>query len=194
MFWTNGEAVVEALRDIMRRLGGEPAEAAVTIAGASLRSVAYGVVGTALLQGVLMGFGAALAGVPAPVLLGFITVLLAISQVGAPLIVLIWGGSAWYFYRTDEPAWAIFIALWGLILVSGSDNVLRPWLIGKGMRMPLTLVIVGVFGGFLSLGFLGLFVGPALIAVAYNLLKSWRERSTSEPPQAGIVPHALPSG
>ena len=76
----------------MRRLGGEPAEAAVTIAGASLRSVAYGVVGTALLQGVLMGGGAALAGVPAPVLLGFITVLLAISQVGAPLIVLIWGG------------------------------------------------------------------------------------------------------
>ena len=106
MFWTSGETVAEALRDILRRLGGEPAEAAVTIAGASLRSVAYGVVGTALLQGVLMGGGAAIAGVPAPALLGFVTVLLAISQVGAPLIVLIWGGSAWYLYRTDETGWA----------------------------------------------------------------------------------------
>ena len=118
----------------------------------------------------------------------FVTVLLAISQVGAPLIVLIWGGSAWYLYRQDEIGWAIFIGLWGLILVSGSDNILRPWLIGKGMQMPLTLVIVGVFGGFLSLGFLGLFVGPALIAVAFNLLKSWRAQSAPQPLPVQIVP------
>jgi len=177
MFWTNGDAINDIMRDVARRLGGETAAEALEAAGRSLRSVAYGVVGTAIIQGILMGVGAAIAGLPAPGLLGFVVLLLAISQIGSPLIVLVWGGGAWWLFRQGAEGWGIFELLWGLLLVQASDNLLRPWLISQGMAMPLTLVILGVFGGFLSLGFLGLFIGPALLAVAFTLLQAWRARA-----------------
>ena len=174
MFWVNGDIVGQVMRELMGRLGGRAAVAALDAAGASLRSVAYGVVGTAIAQGILMSVGALIAGVPAPGLLGFIVMLLAISQVGAPLIVLVWGGAGWLLFHQAQTLWGVFILVWGLLLVSTGDNLIRPWLISQGVKMPLALVILGVFGGFLSLGFLGLFVGPALLAAAFNLLRSWR--------------------
>jgi predicted PurR-regulated permease PerM len=181
MFWANGDLLGAALRDVFQRLGGAPAAEALEAAAGSLRSVAYGVVGTAMLQGFLMGLGAAIAGVPAPGLLGFVVMLLAISQIGAPLILLVWGGSAWWLFREGAQGWAVFMLLWGFLLVSMSDNVVRPWLIKQGVSMPLTLVILGVFGGFLSFGFLGLFIGPALLAVVFTLLKAWRARALPPP-------------
>ena len=71
------------------------------------------------------------------------------------------------------PGSTIFVAL--------LDNVLKPWLIGTSIQMPLALVIVGVFGGFLSYGFLGLFIGPVLIAIAYALLVAWRADTRAGP-------------
>ena len=141
-------------------------------AGGALRSVAYGVVGTACFQAVLMAVGARLAGVPAPVALGFLALLLAISQIGQILLPVLWGGAAWWLFSQGAQAWGIFMLAWGLILVSASDNFVRPWLISRGVTMPLTLVILGVFGGFVSFGFLGLFIGPAVLAVAFTLLQA----------------------
>jgi predicted PurR-regulated permease PerM len=181
-FWANGDAVAAVLRDVVRRLGGETAAEALEAAGASLRSVAYGVVGTACIQGILMALGAAIAGVPAPGLLGFLVMLLAISQIGAVLIPLVWGGGAWWLFHQGAGGWGMFLILWGAVLVSMSDNLIRPLLIRRGVAMPLTLVILGVFGGFLSFGFLGLFIGPALLAVAFTLLQAWRARAS--PPSA----------
>ena len=174
MLWAKGDAVQAALRDAARRLGGDAAIEALEAAGGALRGVAYGVVGTALAQGMLMALGAWVAGVPGAGVLGFVVLLLAISQVGAVLLPAAWGGAAWWLFREGDTARAVFMLAWGLLLVSMSDNVLRPWLISRGMTMPLTLVILGVFGGFVSLGFLGLFVGPALLAVALTLLRAWR--------------------
>jgi predicted PurR-regulated permease PerM len=182
MLWTSGDAVNETLCDVMRRLGGTTAVAALEAAAGSLRSVAYGVVGTAVMQGVLMTMGAAIAGVSASVLLGFVVMLLAISQIGAPLIVLVWGGAAWSLFRAGDPVWGSFMLAWGLVLVTASDNFVKPWLISQGVKMPLTLVILGVFGGFVSLGFLGLFIGPALLAVAFTLLRAWRAQALPNEP------------
>jgi predicted PurR-regulated permease PerM len=182
MLWTGGDAVNETLRDVMRRLGGTTAVAALEAAAGSLRSVAYGVVGTAVMQGVLMTIGAAIAGVSASVLLGFVVMLLAISQIGAPLIVLVWGGAAWSLFRAGDPVWGGFMLVWGFVLITMSDNFVKPWLISQGVKMPLTLVILGVFGGFVSLGFLGLFIGPALLAVAFTLLKAWRAQMVPSEP------------
>ena len=70
---------------------------------------------------------------------------------------------------------AIFLGIWGLVVVGGSDNVVRPILIGKGIEAPLALVFLGVVGGILAFGFLGLFIGPTLLTVAYNLLQEWVE-------------------
>jgi predicted PurR-regulated permease PerM len=173
-FWASGDRFAAVLLDVVRRLGGEPAAGALRAAGGALRGVAYGVVGTAFFQALAMGVGAALAGVPGATALGFVVLVLAISQIGAVLIPAVWGGAAWWLFRQDADAWGTFMLVWGLVLVSASDNLLRPWLISRGLEMPLTLVILGVFGGFISFGFLGLFIGPALLAVAFTLVQAWR--------------------
>ena len=181
VFWAKGEALNAAMRDIVRRLGGGTAAEALEAAGGALRSVAYGVVGTAFIQAILMAIGARIAGVPAPVALGFLVLLLAISQIGAVLLPLVWGGAAWWLFHHGDQGWGIFMLAWGFVLVSASDNLIRPWLIGRGVEMPLTLVILGVFGGFLSFGFLGLFVGPALLAIAFTLVRAWRGPAAGSP-------------
>lgn len=174
-FWTSGDRLVESLRDVAGRLGGGPGVATVEAAGGALRGVAWGVVGTGILQGVLLGIGLAIAGVPGAATLGFLAFVCSVSQVLGPLVVVAWAGAAWWLYASGETGWAIFMGLWGLILVSGSDNIVRPLLISRGSAMPLSLIILGVFGGMLAFGFLGLFVGPALLAVAHALMRAWRE-------------------
>jgi predicted PurR-regulated permease PerM len=77
----------------------------------------------------------------------------------------------------DTAFW--FVVLWGL-MVTFSDNLLKPLLIGSSIKLPLMLVILGVFGGFLSFGFLGLFIGPTLLAVAFELLAAWRRGRPAE--------------
>jgi len=94
MFWTNGDGLVSVLHDALRRLGGPIAERALDVAAGAIRSVAYGVIGTAAIQAVLLAFGLAVAGVSGAAMLGFVALLLAISQIGGPLLMLIWGGAA----------------------------------------------------------------------------------------------------
>jgi predicted PurR-regulated permease PerM len=106
MFWTNGDGLVSVLHDALRRLGGPIAEHALDVAGGAIRGVAYGVVGTAAIQAVLLALVLAAAGVPGVVMLGFIALLLAISQIGGPLLVLIWGGAAWWLFAQDQQVWA----------------------------------------------------------------------------------------
>ena len=96
-----------------------------------------------------------------------------VSMVIVVAVAAVLGGAWWLFYQ-GAGGWGMFMILWGAVLVSMSDNLIRPLLIKRGVAMPLTLVILGVFGGFLSFGFLGLFIGPALLAFAYTLLQAWR--------------------
>jgi predicted PurR-regulated permease PerM len=138
------------------------------------------VIGTALAQAALLALGLALAGVPGATTLGFVGLLLSISQIGAPLLVLIWGGAAWWLFGQGQAGWGSFLIGWGL-LVSMVDNILKPWLIGLGIRMPMSLTILGVFGGFIAFGFLGLFIGPTLLAVAFVLLQAWRTNAPGRP-------------
>ncbi len=96
------------------------------------------------------------------------------QQIGGPLIHLVWMGGAYWLYLKGQTGVVLWLFVgWG-VFVTVIDNILKPWLIGASIQMPLTLVILGVFGGFLSFGFLGLFIGPVLIAVAYALLVAWR--------------------
>lgn len=173
MFWVSGSSVVGELEDIAERLGGATARDGLHAAAGAVRSVSYGVIGTAVVQAVVLTLGLAIAGVPGATTLGFVGLLLSISQIGAPLLVLIWGGAAWWLFAGDDPGWGGFMIAWGVV-VSMIDNVLKPWLIGLGIRMPISLTILGVFGGFIAFGFLGLFIGPTLLAVAFVLLRAWR--------------------
>jgi predicted PurR-regulated permease PerM len=180
MFWVSGDALAAVLRDILTRLVGGATAATLDVAAGAVRGVAYGVVGTAAIQAVVMAVGLAVAGVPGAALLGFVTLLLALSQIGAPLIVLIWGGAAVWLFGQDQQGWGIFMILWGLV-VTVMDNFIKPLLIGFGVAMPMSLTILGVFGGFVSFGFLGLFIGPTLIAVAFTVLDAWRGVSAAAP-------------
>jgi predicted PurR-regulated permease PerM len=179
VFWTGGDATVASLRRIARRLGGEAAVASIDVAGGAVRGVAWGVVGTAILQAVLMGIGLAIAGISAAAMLAFLTLIFSISQVLGPLIVVTWAGAAAWLYNQGDTGWAIFMLVWGLVMVSSSDNVVRPLMIKRTVTMPLGLIILGVFGGLIAFGFLGLFIGPTLLAVSHSLLRAWQEAGQS---------------
>jgi len=175
MLWTSsGKEIADALRDAAVRLGGPTGLQSLETAGGAVRSVAYGVVGTSVWQGVVAAIGYAIAGIPAPTLLGFLTFVFSISQVLSPLIVVLWGGAAYWLFEQGQTGWAIFMAIWGVAVISSSDNLVRPLMIRRGVDMPLSIVILGVFGGFVTFGFLGLFIGPVLLAVGLVMLRAWR--------------------
>lgn len=173
-FWTSGDKLAHEVHEIAGRLAGTTGRHAVAAAEGAVRGVAWGIVGTGIIQAVLMGIGLALAGVPGVAVISFLTLIFSISQVLGPLVVVAWLGAAGWLYSEAQLGWAIFMGLWGLIMVSGSDNIIRPLLIKRSSEMPLSLIILGVFGGLIAFGFLGLFIGPALLAVAHGLLKAWR--------------------
>ncbi|MCA3561106.1 MAG: AI-2E family transporter [Aestuariivirga sp.] len=174
-FWARGDRIAAVLRDSLARLGGPQLAALTGVAAGATRGVFYGIVGTAAVQGLLMAVGLLIAGVPGAAALGFVTLIFAISQLGAVLINVVWAGAAWWIYSTSGMGAGFwFVVGWGL-MVTVSDNLLKPLLIGSSLKLPLMLVILGVFGGFVSFGFLGLFIGPTLLAVAFELLAAWRQ-------------------
>ncbi|TDN70890.1 putative PurR-regulated permease PerM [Paraburkholderia sp. BL10I2N1] len=169
-FYTGGEGAAAWLTAGMRRIAGERADYLLALAGNTVKGVVYGILGTALVQGILAGFGCWIAGVPAPALLGLATFFLSVVP-GGPVIV--WLPAAIWLYHGGETGWAIFLVVWGVVAVGMSDNVIKPILIGKSSDMPLILVMLGILGGAFAFGFLGVFIGPTLLAVAYTVLHDW---------------------
>lgn len=168
--YRDGLSGLDALRNVVRRIAGEKALSLIAVAGNTMTGVVYGIVGTALVQGMLAAFGFWLAGVPAPFLLGTFTFLLALFPAGAPLI---WLPAALWLLNEGQLGWGIFMLVWGTAVVSGVDNFLRPYLISKGSNLPFIVVLFGVIGGVITFGILGIFIGPTLLAIALALLKEW---------------------
>jgi predicted PurR-regulated permease PerM len=136
----------------------------------TVRSVSIGLVGTASVQAMIAALGFFIAGMPGVAVLGFATFMLALVQLPT---LLIWLPAAIWLYYTGEVGHAIFLGAWGLLLVNSVDNLLRPWLISRGAKLPFALILMGVLGGLLAWGIIGLFIGPTLLAVAYSLVRSW---------------------
>jgi predicted PurR-regulated permease PerM len=153
------------------------------------RGVVWGLVGTAVAQGILTGIGLAVAGVPQPVLLAVVAGVISILPVGAPLI---WIPAALWLFTQGETGWGIFMALYGALVISSVDNFIRPWAIARGANLPLLLTLLGALGGVFAFGFLGLFLGPVVLAVGYTLLLEFSGKpeeppETSSPPPPGAV-------
>ena len=170
IMFARGEAAAAGVLSFFRRLAGSHGENVVILAGRAIRSVALGVVLTALIQSALGGIGFAIAGVPFPGLLTVVMFILAVAQIG-PGPVLI--GAVVWMYATHDGAVAPTVLLIWCIFVGAIDNVLRPILIQRGGDLPLLIVFAGVIGGLLSFGLIGIFVGPVVLAVVYTLLKAW---------------------
>jgi len=172
-FYRDGAALSERLEPLFARVGGKRAPGLLRIAEDTIKSVVYGILGTALAQGFLAGTGFVIAGVPGALLLGVLTCILSLIPLGPPLI---WIPAAIWLFQNGETGWAIFLALWGLLVVSAVDNVLKPYFISKGSHLPFILVFLGVLGGVMAFGLLGIFLGPTLLAIAYALFQEWSSR------------------
>lgn len=168
-FYRDGHAAADQLQGALHRLAGERGDRLLALAGATIRAVVYGVLGTALLQGVVAAIGFAVAGVPGSVSLGFITFVLSFLPGGPPLVA---APAAFWLYRQGSTAWAVFIMTWG-VMVGMLDNVVKPLLISHGGSTPMILVMLGVLGGALAFGVIGMFLGPTLVALGYSLLEQW---------------------
>jgi predicted PurR-regulated permease PerM len=169
-FYRDGAVLSQKLEALFARVGGKQAPELLRLAGDTIKSVVYGIIGTALVQGFLAGTGFLIAGVPGVLLLGVLTCIFSLIPLGPPLI---WVPAAIWLFQRGETGWAVFLALWGFLVVSTIDNVLKPYFISKGSHLPFILVFLGVLGGVLAFGVLGIFLGPTLLAVAYALFLEW---------------------
>ena len=168
-----GDDFGAAISRVIHRVGGESALRQVGVALSTVRGVFRGVLGTAAVQAILALIGFWIAGVPGVFVLGMTTFFLSVVPVGPAVL---WVPAAIWLHVQGSDAWAVFIVVWGIVVVGGADNLVRPLLIGKGVEAPLPLIFIGVVGGVLSFGFLGMFIGPTLLAVVYNLLQDWMVR------------------
>lgn len=169
VMFANGEVAASQLRRAAQRLGGERGLQAVQLSAMAIRGVALGVVVTALIQATFAGIGLGITGVPVAALLTAAMFLLAIAQVGVGPVMI--PATIWLYWSGDT-FWGTVLLVWTALTLT-MDNVLRPWLIKRGADLPLLLIFAGVIGGLLTMGLLGIFVGPTLLAVAFMLFTAW---------------------
>jgi predicted PurR-regulated permease PerM len=168
--YRDGPYVESRLEWALTRLGGWRARHVLVTAGATIVSVVNGVLGTALVQGILLGLSFWLAGVPGAVVLAAVGVVLSLLPLG---LVLLWLPASLWLMSDDRTGWAVFVMAWNGLLVGSLDNLLRPYLISRGIRMPMVLIFLGVLGGLLTFGIVGVFLGPVLLAIGHTLFQDW---------------------
>src|SRR5947207_4482264 len=156
---------------IGRRIGGERGAALVDLGGATMRSVARGVLGVAIIQSSLAGVGYFAVGLPAAGLWTLASLVLAVLQIGVGPVLI---GAVIYEFAKSDMLTAILFLAW-CIFVSVIDNILRPLLLGRGVDVPLVVIFMGAIGGMLASGIIGLFVGAVVLALGYKLFLAWLE-------------------
>jgi len=164
-----GPQLVTAARNMLAHIVPERSQDFVALAGATIRTVAQGVIGVAMLQALLAGIVLKIAGVPDAGVLAFAILVLAIVQIGSlPILLPV---MIWVWTAKDVGA-AVLITI-VLVLVGISDNLLKPVLMGRGLSTPVLVIFIGVMGGTLAHGIVGLFIGPIILAVAWELMMAW---------------------
>jgi predicted PurR-regulated permease PerM len=164
-----GPALVESIKNILRHLAGARGAMFVDMTGVTVRTISRGVIGVAVLQALLAGIGLIIAGVPAPGLISFLVLFLGIIQIG-PSIILV-PLVIWSWFAMDATS-AVLFSLY-MIPVNFLDNVLRPLVMAKGLGTPIWIILLGVFGGTIVHGMIGLFVGPVVLSIAWQLIVLW---------------------
>ena len=169
----NGPSVADNLNSAIERIAGDRGRHLLQVAGNTVRGVVYGILGTAMVQALMAGLGFLIAGVPGAALLALLTFFLSVVPVGPPLV---WLPAALWLFHQGRTGWGVFMLIWG-VGVSTVDNFVKPWLISQGSDLPFILILFGVLGGALAFGFIGVFLGPTLLAVGYRLVKEWSAAS-----------------
>ena len=173
---------------VLQRLAGEPRGTSLArLATATIRAVAQGVVGVALIQAILVGLALLVVGVPWAGALAAIVLVLGIVQVPAVIVTL--PAIAWIWSRSDAGTGAA-VSYTALLLVTGmADNVLKPLMLGRGVDVPMPVILVGALGGMATGGIIGMFIGATLLALAWQLFTGW----VDEKPDANVPPGVRPA-
>lgn len=195
--YRDGEGLVVRMREGFQKISGDTAQRLMDVVKTTIQSVVYGVLGTALAQGIVAGIGFAIAGAPAPMLLALLTFFLSFLPFGPPII---WIGAAIWLFATGSTGRGIFMVLYGVLVISLVDNIIKPLIISRGSKLSFIVMLIGVLGGIATFGFIGLFIGPTLLAVGFSLTQEileQRRRGTlpallrvAEKPQTSVSPPA----
>jgi predicted PurR-regulated permease PerM len=169
-----GPALVLSVKNAVRHISTDRAEEFVELTGATIRNVSRGIIGISALQALLAGIGLLVAGAPAAGLLSFLVLLFGIVQVG-PWVVLV-PVIIWSWFALAKTAAVIFTVYTVPIMVL--DNVLRPLVMARGLSTPMPVILIGVIGGALAHGLIGLFIGPIVLSIAWQLLVAWMREGT----------------
>ncbi len=162
-------SLVGTIRSFSRKLTAGRGEEFVDLAGATIRTVARGVIGISALQAFFAGIGFVAAGIPGASLITSAVLILGIIQIGPSIVVL--PLIIWSWFSMETTAALLFTAY--MIPVNLMDNILRPLVMGRGLNTPMLVILIGVIGGVLSYGITGLFLGPIVLAVIWELLVAW---------------------
>ncbi len=191
-FYRDGEGLVMRLREGMQRISGDSAQRMVDVVKVTVQSVVYGVIGTALAQGIVASIGFAIAGAPAPMLLALLTFFLSFVPFGPPIV---WITVAISLFATGKTGWGIFMVAYGIFVISLIDNIIKPIIISHGSKLSFIVMFIGVLGGVTAFGFIGIFIGPTLLAVGFSLAQEILEQrrhiafaKTPEPLTAASAP------
>ena len=166
------DGAVSAANSLAIRLAGEDGAAMVSTAGATIRSVVQGVLGVAVIQSLLAGVGMLVVGVPGAGLWAGLVLILAVIQL-PPILVM--GPVIFYVFTTASTVTAVLFLVFGLI-VSVSDAFLKPLFLGRGVEVPMPVILIGAIGGMMMSGVVGLFVGAVVLALGDQLTIAWVRR------------------
>ncbi|MBL8660022.1 MAG: AI-2E family transporter [Rhodospirillales bacterium] len=169
IFLAHAQEGGRAANAIATRFAGEKGKDYAALGQATVRSVARGILGVAFIQSLFAGLGFLAVGIPGAGLLALVCLLLAVVQIG-PAIVLI--GTVIYVFSTADTVTAVVFMIWSFF-VGILDNILKPILLGRGVKVPMVVIFVGAIGGFLAYGIIGLFVGSVILALGFTLFKAW---------------------
>jgi len=180
----NGERGVQVARAIAVRLAGERGTELVNLSGSTVRSVARGILGVAIIQSILAGLGCLVGGVPAAGLWALLVLILAVVQLPT---ILILGPIIIYVFYTASTVPAVLFAIWS-ILVGGCDSFLKPLLMGRGVDVPMLVVFIGAIGGFILNGVIGLFIGAIIFSLGFKLFQVWLNEDMKQEEAPGNSP------
>ena len=167
---------------IFRRVTGEKAAELVDLSNATIRSVAQGVLGVAIIQSLLAGIGMLAAGVPGAGFWALLVLILAVIQL-PPILIL--GPVIFYVFSVSSTTVAVIFAIWG-IFVSISDSFLKPLFLGRGMQIPMLVILIGAIGGMMLAGIIGLFVGAVVLSLGFTIFQAWLDsEAQTEPDGSG---------
>ena len=169
VFMTKSNECHQGINLLMTRLMNEAGARTISTTAATIKSVATGVLGVAVIQSLAAGIGLMIAGVPGAGIWAIVVLVLAIAQL--PPIIILGPIAAYYFSVADTTSAILFLVF--SIVVSMSDAFLKPIFLGRGMDIPMLVILMGAIGGMLWAGIIGLFVGAVILALAYQLMMDW---------------------